>query len=339
MSRWAASACVLLDAATSVSEGTFRELSPVICVHIDAFVKHSRWVPRLQQWCIMMQAAMVDEAMRLASQHGTISSIDAETLSFRWKKSKCGGLIKRLCSSIVRAMTIVNKRCRRPIIEKGHPVFLALASGELAPVVLEMLAQKNLNHQSSGVMSLKDISQVSLSSPVPSSDTSTIAPVSSTETKLPSSQKVKATVKKTLLDYLKMNDSPASSDIEDVTASTMSSTQTVKPTYHKTSHSSGLTSSGLTSTFLVKPWISKRTNKGAYELFSSSKKRDGKDSFSMRKTGNEGVICVRFFFFASWFMLFIVVPIHYRPLSELIRSYTIFIDAKIRWRCRTTHLT
>lgn len=158
-----------------------------VSVHVDAFVTHARWVPRLLQWCIMAQAALVDQCM---SEETTIS---ADSILAKWRSSPTGERIRKLCTNVARGMTIVNKRFYQPM-EKGPPAFVSIARGELAPVVVEIIASRCGDKSENNNLAGKSSTGVSSE---------------------PAKNEVQqATIKKTLLDYLKVNDSPEASDSE-----------------------------------------------------------------------------------------------------------------------------
>lgn len=273
---------MLLDIAACRSDPITSKsvaLSPVVSIHVNAFVKHSRWLPRLQQWCIMIQAAMVDEIMSVTHPICAANNvrINVEGLSLKWRNSESGAQIRKLCLSIARGMTIVNKRFHHPISEKKHPAFLSLASGELAPVVLEMVSYRNDVDRSKPPSVISENNDVSSTLSTSSSATSTPSFSAIHCGPSTSTHPTKLSCKRTLLDYLKINDSPSSSDLEDVTVPTATAATLkagVQATAVPISHSS-----------LTKPWT-KTFNGRQFEFFAHRKRRDVREA-ETRRTGSE----------------------------------------------------
>lgn len=244
MSLWCASATSLLELAAGRNIFPFKPgtLPSVLMIHIDAYTKHSRWVPRLQQYCIMTQSSFVDDI--ILADEGTIN---VETLTLKWKNCQTGECVKKLCSSIAHGMTIVNKRFNHPITEKGHPSFPSLASGELAPIVIEMMTSKYTSQMPS--IKMNDILGKSIIGN--NSTLSIIKPISKP-------------VKQTLLDFSKLNDSPCNSDIEN---STIQSNSIHKP------------SSTVEPFPILKSWITKKSRTvNGFQFLANRKKRFIEDS-------------------------------------------------------------
>lgn len=252
---------------------------PVVSFHLDAFTKHSRWVPKLEQWSVLAQAAMLDENNAMDS--GTDDNVFGLVASWtsRWRNSRSGEATKTLFTEIARGMGLVSKRMGRTVIaEKELRAVQSLASGELSPAVVEMISvsrSEGNQHQSlaEGQKPVHTTTVIDLSTP-PGDN----RPAIQQHAKKPASNK------KTIMDYLKFNDSPPSSDVEYLPSTEKTTSHSSIETQHRSNNTTASTTptnkNALAST--AKPWIAKKLNKGGFDFFSHSKRFD-----AARKAGGE----------------------------------------------------
>lgn len=154
----------------------------------------------------MGQADLADKSIAegITSQEGLLN---------RWRSSKTGDQVKKLCSNVACAMTIVHKRYQQPM-EKGPTSFVSLARGELAPVVIEMLNARRPRTSSFPALENPTLENRNPTTenrnPMMENRDSTLESRGS----IHSDQRQKE-VRKSLLDYIVVDVSPQSSDTED----------------------------------------------------------------------------------------------------------------------------